>query len=283
LKTEISFALGLIGWPLQGSLSPRLHKAALNALGLAGEYKLYPVPPLPEGKALLIELLWRLQHGELQGLNVTIPYKQAVLPLLDELTPIAQAIGAVNTISCRDGKLVGYNTDAPGFLADLKRVAPELFPPGSRCALVMGAGGAGRAVVYALARDGWEVTVADVRQGQAQSLAAELGKLYGRVNALPFETFSLAQPFDLLVNATPVGMTPDEQSTPWPVEVPFPPGVVVYDVVYKPPVTLLVRSARSAGLKAANGLGMLVEQAALAFEAWTGRSASREAMWKEVS
>ena len=116
---ETLLALGLIGYPLGHSLSPQLHNAALKAMDIAGEYHLHPIPPLPEGRADLDALLDRLVSGEIHGLNVTIPHKQTVIPLLDELTASARSIGAVNTIFLRDGKLTGHNTDAPGFLGGL--------------------------------------------------------------------------------------------------------------------------------------------------------------------
>ena len=128
------FHLGLIGWPLGHSLSPNLHDAALAALDLPGEYRLYPVPPLPEGQARLAELFEQVRSGDLDGLNVTIPHKQTVLPLLDELTPTAPAIGAANLIFLKDGQLIGDNTDAAGFLADLQRCGlcgPYPGPPES--------------------------------------------------------------------------------------------------------------------------------------------------------
>ncbi len=270
--------LGLTGWPLGHSLSPRLHAAALRALELPGEYRLYPAPPLPQGEEALAQLLGNLRRGELYGLNVTIPHKQSVLPLLDELAPAACAIGAANTLWMRAGRLVGENTDAPGFLADLKRLGFEAAP-GERRALVLGAGGAARAVVYALAQAGWQVRVAARRVEQAAGLA----ELSERVAALLWQPAALVEePCALLVNATPLGMFPQTDASPWPEELPFPAGVAVYDLVYNPAETRLVRAARAAGLRAANGLGMLVEQAALAFEVWTGRAVPRRALWEAV-
>ena len=122
MQADSFLRLGLTGWPLGHSLSPKLHSAALQALGLEGEYRLYLVPPLPEGQEQLKTLVKQVRAGEITGLNVTIPHKQAVLPLVDELTPAARAIGAVNTLYLWDGRLVGDNTDAPGFLADLRRL-----------------------------------------------------------------------------------------------------------------------------------------------------------------
>jgi len=168
--------LGLVGWPLDHSLSPRMHNAALQTLGLAGEYRLYPIPPLPEGVTALSELLDRMRQGELKGLNVTIPHKQNVLSLLDEMTPAAQAIGAVNMIYSQGKQLTGNNSDAFGFLADLKRVFPSIFQEPDSTALVLGAGGSARAVVYALAQAGWRVMVAARRVQQAEQL--EIGRAH---------------------------------------------------------------------------------------------------------
>ena len=276
--------LGLTGWPLGHSLSPRLHQAALAALHLVGEYRLYPVPPLPEGQGALAELVQQMRLGRLHGLNVTIPHKQSVLPLLDELTPAASAIGAVNTIYRRAGRLVGHNTDAPGFLADLEQLgfaglASEPRPK----ALVLGAGGAARAVCCALAQAGWQVCITARRFEQASALAANLNAQSWAASALTFEPASLLLPFSLIINTTPVGMYPDVQANPWPAGIPFPPGAAVYDLVYNPPETALIRAARAAGLPAANGLGMLVEQAALAFEVWTGRTVPRLPMLKAAN
>lgn len=274
--------LGLTGWPLGHSLSPRLQRAALDALGLAGEYRLYLAPPLPEGEPALRELLEAVRQGRLDGLNVTIPHKQAVLPLLDDLSPAAQTIGAANTIFARAGRLVGENTDAPGFLADLERLG-FTGTPGGHLALVLGAGGAARAVCYALLGAGWQVSITARRTEQAQALAADLGGDSGALKALAFEPAALLQPFSLIINATPLGMYPNVEASPWPEDVPFPPGAAVYDLVYNPAETALVRAARRAGLQAASGLGMLVEQAALAFQIWSGQSVPRQALWDALS
>ena len=285
--------LGLMGWPLEHSLSPRMHNAALQTLGLAGEYRLYPIPPLPEGTTALAELLERMRQGELKGLNVTIPHKQNVLSLLDDLTPAAQAIGAVNMIYSQGKRLTGSNTDAPGFLADLKQVFPSIFQEPASTALVLGAGGAARAVVYALAQAGWRVMVAARRVQQAEELAASLTpdrststtlsttpstSGASRVTPLLLQESTFAFPFSLLVNTTPLGMFPNIDASPWPAGALFPVGAAVYDLVYNPPETALLRAARIAGLPFANGLGMLFEQAVVAFESWTGQPAPREAM-----
>lgn len=276
------YHLGLIGWPLAHSHSPVLHNAALRAAGLVGEYRVYPVRPGRGAESRLEELLSRLRCDELDGLNITIPYKQAVLPHLDSMTPTARAIGAVNTVLRSGGRLLGENTDAPGFLADLHHLGE--MDRGS--AVVLGAGGAARAVVYALNRAGWVVHVLARRLEQAQQLVNDLRssspKLAVEIFARPMGMHALETlppALRLIVNTTPLGMAPDHQASPWPAELPFPPQAVVYDLVYNPPETELVRAARSAGLRARTGMGMLVEQAALSFEMWTGHPANREAMW----
>jgi shikimate dehydrogenase len=242
-------------------------------------YQLYPVAP--DDHQALVELLGRVRSGELHGLNVTIPHKQVVIPLLDELTVTAQAVGAVNTIYVRDGRLVGDNTDAPGFMADLKKF---LGVASQREALVLGAGGSARAVVYALVMDDWDVTIAARRVEQAQSIAAafRFSISKSRLTGIGYSAsalYSFFSDLSLIVNTTPLGMFPRVNVSPWPDELAFP-RADVYDLVYNPRKTLLVRQAQAAGLRAQTGLGMLVEQAALAFEIWTGCVPPREAMFE---
>ncbi|MEZ0395502.1 MAG: shikimate dehydrogenase [Anaerolineales bacterium] len=271
--------LGLVGYPLTHSLSPRLHRAALAACGLEGEYRLYPIAP--QDWQSLRRLTDRLRSGKLLGLNVTLPHKQDVIPLLDGLTPEGRAIGAVNTLYLNDNCLIGHNTDAAGFRADLGRLFVRL--PNEKRALVIGAGGGARAVVYCLLQAGWEVTVAALSVYKARALAEALGEATGAASVGVILTEAnairaIAPGLTLIVNASPVGMLPHSQAMPWPEEVPFPPDAVVYDLVYLPRETRLVRSARQAGLRAMSGLGMLVEQAALSFECWTGMNVPRSIM-----
>jgi shikimate dehydrogenase len=275
------YKLGLVGYPLGHSLSPRLHAAALAALGLQGEYLLYPVAP--DDAQGLAELARQVRAGELAGLNVTIPHKQNVIPLMDSLTEGATAIGAVNTLLMKDGALVGHNTDAPGFLKDLGRFLGDSVPARKK-AIVLGSGGGARAVIHALVHDGWDVTVAAVLMDQAQALVQSLGggsDIAGALRAVPTGSDRLEALLDetaLVVNASPVGMSPLTDESAWPAGLAFPSAAAVYDLVYNPRETRLVREARAAGLRATTGLGMLVEQAALSFECWTGQAAPREAM-----
>ncbi len=268
-----TFKLGLIGYPLSHSLSPQIHTTALQSCGLKGDYSLFPIPP--EDKQGLEDLLSRIRSGEIHGLNVTIPHKQNVIPFLDELTHTAAAIGAVNTIYLRNDKLVGDNTDAPGFLADVKRLIDSAAFNFQPSALVLGAGGSARAVVYALLSDGWRVILVARRAEQANELARQ----FEEVNIMEFN-FQELQRWNpqLIVNTTPLGMTPNYDQSPWPENLSFPTNAVIYDLVYNPRETKLVRDAQVQGLNATTGLGMLIEQAALAFEIWTNHSPSREIM-----
>lgn len=297
------FNLGLIGYPLGHSLSPKIHRAALEACGLPGDYSLFPIHP--EDRQKLKEMLAHVRSGELTGLNVTIPHKQNVIPLLDELTPVAKTIGAVNTIFMKNGKLTGDNTDAPGFLADLYRfltteIAPvqpatsgqadntEKNKKGSaveKNALVLGAGGSARAVVYALLSEGWKVIIASRRIEQAQTLIDQVSSLNSQLSSIDYPSpilYSLTSTLSLVVNTTPVGMIPDTNSSPWPNGLPFPPNAAVYDLVYNPRQTKLVKDARVAGLPATTGVGMLIEQAALSFQIWTGHTPPGKALIASV-
>ncbi|AEB11874.1 shikimate dehydrogenase [Marinithermus hydrothermalis] len=256
--------LGLIGYPLAHSVSPAMHRAALQAAGLEGIYRLLETPP-DELESRVMEV----RRGY-RGVNVTVPHKVAVLPYLDEVSPEVQAIGAVNTIVNEEGRLVGHNTDAPGFTRALE--AAGVTARGLR-AVVLGAGGAARAVVYALVQAGARVRVANRTFARAKALAEVFG-----AEAVPFEGPEFVRAVreaDLLVNATSVGLNDPGAS-------PIPEGVwpreAVVDIVYNPLETRLLREARAAGLVAVDGLGMLVWQGALAFELWTGRQAPVAAM-----
>ena len=277
--------LGLIGYPLSHSFSPKIHAAALQSCGLEGEYSLFPIQP--KDKQGLQDLLSRVCSGEIQGINVTIPHKQNVIPFLDELTPTAEAIGAVNTIYLHENKLIGENTDASGFLSDLKNfLTTQTQSHGDLNALVLGAGGSARAVVYALINADWNVTIAARQVEQAQQLADsfvnyKLPITVCKLSSIENYQTNLHSPvssLSLIVNTTSMGMTPNPEQSPLPENLLLPRHVSIYDLVYNPRETKLVKDARAQGLNATTGLGMLIEQAALSFELWTGHKPSREAM-----
>jgi shikimate dehydrogenase len=228
----------------------------------------------------------KLRSGELHGLNVTIPHKETVTSRLDHLTAAAAAAGAVNTIYWDGTALVGENTDVPGFLAGLA----ELPLSSQDAALVLGAGGAARAVVSALALSWRRIFITTRRLDQAKAVAEQIfavsrpdaaGLQAVEIVPLPFVAAALGEATarcNLIVNATPIGMSPEISASPWPGHLPFPASAAVYDLVYNPRDTAFIQSARRAGVPAVGGLTMLVEQAALSFERWTGQHASRTAM-----
>jgi shikimate dehydrogenase len=283
-----TFKLGLIGYPLSHSLSPKIHTAALKACRLQGGYSLFPIHP--DDKQGLKHLLNRVCAGEIHGLNVTIPHKQNVIEFMDVLTPTAKSTGAVNTIYLRDKKLIGDNTDVPGFLSDLKKFLIESPSPilgeglgvREKSAIVLGAGGSARAVVYALINDGWKITIAARRIEQAQELANSFMEHVTRIADYSSFIFHPSS-FALLVNTTPLGMSPNIDQSPLPQNTTFSPNTKIYDLVYNPRETKLVKDARAQGCSATTGLGMLIEQAALAFEIWTGNNPPRDILWNAVA
>ncbi|MFT3891257.1 MAG: shikimate dehydrogenase [Anaerolineales bacterium] len=289
-----TFKLGLIGYPVSHSLSPKIQNAALAACELDGDYSLFPIPP--DDIQGLRDLLARVRSSEITGLNVTIPHKQNVIPLLDELTSTAQSIGAVNVIYMKDGKLIGDNTDAQGFLSDLKKFMAGAPSPvfwddvGSvreKSALILGAGGSARSVVYALYNDGWDVAVNARRIEQAEQLVSQFkGVKASNLNfemLPPFNKLKITlSNFQLIVNTTPVGMTPKINQSPLPRNVSPSKYTMIYDLVYNPRETKLVRNARAKGNHATTGLGMLIEQAALGFAIWTGRIPPLEILYQAV-
>jgi shikimate dehydrogenase len=260
--------VGLIGHPVAHSQSPRMHRAAFAAAGLSGwDYELWDTP----AEALAARLDAVKQRADIAGGNVTVPHKQAVLPFLDEVTADARAIGAVNTLFKRASRLWGDNTDWVGFLADLD--FHGVLVGAGTWALVLGAGGAARAVIYALRMRGARVWVYNRAPERARALVASFGD--AQCEAVESLAAPACQMATLVVNCTSAGMWPDVDGTPWPETLPFPSQAVLYDLVYRPAVTTLMRQARAAGARAIGGAGMLAEQGAAAFERWTGVPAAR--------
>lgn len=252
---------GLLGYPLGHTLSPAMHQAALAAAGLPGTYLALPVPSERLAGAMAGVRAWRLP-----GLNVTIPHKQAVLPYLDGLTPEAAAVGAVNTLFWDGDRLLGDNTDVAGFASALGE-----RPAGP--AVLLGAGGAARAVLRVLMREPGPVHVLARRVEAARALRAEFGAEGASAALGSPEAPALLGTAALVVNATPVGL--DGAASPLSAgEVAaLPAGVRVMDLIYNPDETPLMGLARARGLLAENGLEMLVQQGAAAFSRWTGQAA----------
>ncbi len=323
----MSVRTGLLGYPLGHSVSPAMHNAAFRALGLDGRYDALPTPP-----ERLAETVTGLRAAGYRGVNVTIPHKQAVMPLLDELSDAARAIGAVNTIvidpvngihrlngprplrawefdpspapegasyaqpgisipGASAAPLLGDNTDWLGFLHPLDAAGFDLR---GKSALLLGAGGSARAVVYALIRRGlahlaiWARTparAADLAH-HARAIASSL-TIYNCPLTIDYSDLSIvncqwsmvnSSPPDLIVNTTPLGMWPHVDASPWPAGVPIPAGALVYDLVYRPERTLFLQQAEAAGCATQGGLEMLVVQGAAAFELWTGQQPPLEVM-----
>lgn len=270
--------VALIGFPVGHSLSPRMHQAAFNAVGLDWRYEAIATPPRD-----LETTVARLRDGRWAGANVTLPHKARLLSLLDEIAPEARWIGAANTIVNANGSLHGENTDVPGFLYDLDANGLDLE---NGPALVLGSGGAARSVVYGLAHRGVETRIICRRVEVGQRIAIDLKPhVTAEVTAHPWSPGSFraaSRGCRLVVNATPIGMAPHPEGSPWPAEVPYPRGAVAYDLVYNPLTTRFLAEASRAGLGIARGVGMFVEQGALAFERWTGLRAPRMVMRSAV-
>jgi len=260
--SHLQFAL--FGNPVAHSLSPVMHRAAYEALGLNAEYSAYCVVNLEKA-------LSGVRGMGIRGVSVTLPFKESVLPFLDEVDRTAIEIGAVNTVRNDNGRLSGFNTDVSGLMDDLETI----FPPAGRCAVVLGAGGAARSATFGLLRAGASVTVVNRTRSHGEALARALG-----CDFLPLSEINRIEG-DLLVNATPVGMWPETDASP--VD-----GIVlqrytmVVDTIYNPVRTRLLDNSRRVGCRTRNGVGMFVRQAAGQIRLWTGLEAPLDLMEKTV-
>lgn len=264
---------GLIGFPVKHSLSPAMQNAAFRELGMDAEYRLFEV----EDRDLGSFLGSIAEEKRLSGLNVTVPHKIRVKEYLERngrLDEHAVKLGAVNTIKVsKDGTLCGFNTDGPGFYRSL--VEDLKFEPEGRSVMVLGSGGAAKAIVMYLGNGPKEISIFDVERMKAEELKRHYGKYYDearlRLISSPDGISAALDRSDLLVNATPVGM---RDVDPSPLSKKYlRSGLYVYDLVYNRPVTQLVKDANSAKAHAVTGAGMLLYQGAAAFEIWTGKKA----------
>ena len=265
----------VIGDPIAHSKSPLIHGFWLEKLGIRAEYRKTHVKP----DELAAFLAARRADPDWRGCNVTVPHKEAVIPLLDRLDPFAERIGAVNTIVARADALIGHNTDAPGFMEPLLPLLPTDERP--RGALMVGAGGAARAIAFALQEAGFNLHLLNRDPKRARLLLEELGtanlpaesslQLAG-ADVLRCRSLPAGSTFQLVVNATTLGMT---GKPPLAIRLDADPEVVVYDIVYDPLETPLLAAARSNGNRAIDGLQMLVGQAAAAFAFFFGQPAPR--------
>jgi shikimate dehydrogenase len=257
--------LGVCGWPVAHSRSPQMHNAALAAVGLRDwRYLRLPLPP-----ELFEEAVRALPAAGFRGVNVTIPHKHAALALADDVTVAAQAIGAANTLTFEDGRIHADNTDAPGLLTAIGE------PVAGRSALVLGAGGAGRAAAWVLRTAGAQVSVWNRTPERAAELAQALG----------VRGVQTPEPAEILVNCTSVGLYDgDDPFKALPIEADeMSAGSLVVDLVYRAGGTQLLEVARMRGARVVDGLEVLVAQGAASFERWTGMEAPREAMRAAVT
>ena len=252
--------LGVCGWPVAHSRSPAMHEAALAAVGLEGwRYLKLPVPP-----ELFAETVRALPATGFRGVNVTIPHKEAALAVADHVSEAARAIGAANTLTFEEGAIHADNTDAPGLLAALGE------DPAGRSALVLGAGGAGRAAAWALREAGADVSVWNRTPERAEALADDLGV---RPTRAP-------EAAEIVVNCTSVGLwDPEATFKALPLDADdLGAGSLIVDMVYRDGDTRLLEAARTRGARVVDGLEVLVAQGAASLERWTGLEAPREAM-----
>jgi len=253
---------GLLGWPVAHSRSPVIHNHWLAQFGIPGRYVLFPVPP-----EKLEAAVRGLSALGLRGCNVTTPHKQAIFPMLDRVDDLARRIGAVNTVVVeKDGTLTGFNNDGNGFIQSLRDAKPD-WRPDSGPILVLGAGGASRAVVASLAAQGaTEIRVTNRTREKAQEIADAVG---AAVRIVPWEQRADAlDGIAMLANATSLGSAGKP-----PLEMPLdrlPRDAIVGDLIYVPPETPLLAAARARGNVTVNGLGLLLNQARPAFNAWFG-------------
>ena len=261
---------GLVGFPAMHSVSPHIHNAGFAHLDLDGVYIPFEVKDAGEFLRRMIHPRTRELDWNLRGLSVTAPHKLTVMQSVDWIDNDAVAIGAVNTVVVEGDKLLGYNTDAAGFLAPLQQSFGELRD--ARVAVV-GSGGAANAVAWSLCREKANVTIFARDEAKATNLAERFGVSSRKLAGVSFSGY------DLLVNTTPLGSSgPESQLSPTSIDQLRGVGLV-YDLVYNPIETLLLNQAREAGCQTLNGLQMLVAQAALQFRLWTGKPAPRDVMY----
>jgi shikimate dehydrogenase len=278
--------VGLVGYPVSHSLSPIMQQAAFDSFHIQANYVLWETP-----QDQLAAKIASLRSSGMLGANITIPYKEVVVQMVDECDPFAARIGAINTIVNRDGRLYGYNTDVHGFITALKEFDAHPFDCAGKKVVILGTGGAARAAAVGLLEKGiGEMMLLGRTETHLQNILRHLstfsvqidrtthirGTLFGYPEVRKFLSNA-----DLVVNATPRGLKVDDSNLPIDVDV-LPITALVMDMIFNPPLTPLLRTARAHGCQIVNGLSMLLYQGALAFELWTGCPAPIEIMQKAI-
>lgn len=272
--------VGIIGWPVSHSLSPAMHNRAFLESGLSA-WCYVPMPVCHYPHSRVKEAIFGLRALGFQGANVTVPYKEAVLPYLDEISQSAAAIGAVNTIVVdAQQRLIGHNTDSVGFIRDL---ADHQIRPKDVNVLILGAGGSARAITYGLlSHHCQEITILNRTKSKADQLASTFRESFksASINTGQLTKESLIKNArkNLIINTTSLGLNETKHEMPWHEDIHFSSEQIVYDLIYHPKMTTLLKHANGCGARVINGLGMLIYQGAAAFEIWTGHTAPVQAM-----
>ncbi|WP_047986352.1 shikimate dehydrogenase [Ornithinibacillus californiensis] len=258
--------LGLVGYPIKHSLSPWIHQRFLENTETIGTYSILEVL-----ENELEQMVQTIRKNSYKGFNVTLPYKQKIIPFLDELDPHAKEVGAVNTVLNRNGKLIGYNTDGIGYLRSLTNHYPAFVEDRQKNVLLLGAGGAARAIYYALNQSGFQfIDIANRTIEKAQSIA-DLKTPVSKTSVLTLsEAEKNLDKYDLIIQTTNVGMKPNEDEVPIRLEK-LQENAIVSDIIYQPIWTKLLKEAKSRGASVHHGHSMLLYQAQYAFEIWFGR------------
>ena len=268
---------GVLGFPAKHSLSPLMHNAAFKTLKINARYKIFEAEPKE-----LKNFICSLSENHIFGLNVTVPYKEKVIPFLDKISDEARLIGAVNTIKLRGDKLEGFNTDGEGFIRHLRK--DLRFNPNAKSIALIGAGGAARAIsVYLAKAKAKAITIYDIDKSKAQGLVKHLKANFNKIRFEVAHSVAglKAKEAALLINATPRGM---KEKDPEIIDNKFlPKNLLVYDLIYNPAQTKLLKLAKAQGCRTSNGLGMLLYQGAASFELWTGKRAPIGVMRKALN
>lgn len=257
--------VGLIGKPVKHSLSGVMHNAAFKKLKLNYSYLLFEPHNLKE-------IIHGFKQLHFSGFNITMPFKMEVMKFLDKIDPTAKKIGSVNTVVIKNNKLIGYNTDGIGAVNALKKVVRL---KGKRV-LLLGSGGAGKSISFYLKKEKTKVTLADRTDAKAKKLAKKL-----KVKQIPLKSIKSLENYDILINATPVGMKPETMKTPINTNL-LRKDLIVFDIIYEPPQTKLLKEAKKKGCKTINGLEMLLEQGFVGFKIFTGRNPPKKIMRRAV-
>ena len=273
----MGYKFGLIGYPIKHSLSPWIHKSLLQKAELTGTYSLYEI----DLNASFADQIEKLRVEKLDGFNITVPYKQKIMPYLDKVDRQAEAIGAVNTVVNKHGLWTGYNTDGVGYLRSLIEAYPEIGQDKNKRFLIIGAGGAARAIIYTLFVNGFSnIDIANRTENAGHVLKSMYAMDQTTILSLKDAERTMDR-YDVIIQTTSVGMKPAAEDAIVTVNN-VAKQTVVSDIVYQPVTTLLLRDAIAAGASIHYGHKMLLYQAQYAFELWTGKRMEINEMDQEL-